>query len=81
MKKKAKKVAKLVKLAPKEPTLMDRLPANYGEWLLLCIKFTERAISNPRKESDKMMIEQSDRLQNKLAEWKLVNTNAQLRHL
>jgi hypothetical protein len=75
MKKKAKKVQ------PKVATLMDRLPANRGEWLLLCIKFTERCISNPPKKTEQMLVEQSDKLLNELAEWKKANKDVTLRNL
>lgn len=60
---------------------MDRLPVNRGEYLLLCIKFTDRVIANPPRESDQHMVDQSNRLKNELLEWKKSNPGAQLRHL
>lgn len=75
MAKKAKKVKY------KGPTLLDRLPNNHGEWLLLCIKFTERVIANPPRESDQQMINQAARLKAELEEWKKANKGETLRNL
>lgn len=69
MRKKAKKVRKI---KHKGPTLMDRLPKNHGQWLGLCIKFTERAID---KGGNSYLVDQLWRLQIQLDEWKKENPN------
>ena len=65
----------------KGPTLMDRLPENHGEWLMLCIKFTKRAITHPELESQKFLIDQANRIEAELTEWKKSNPGATLRNL
>ena len=50
----------------KTPSLTGSLPRNRVEWLELCIKLSERAISGP--ESGKDMIEQVKRLENQLVD-------------
>lgn len=74
-----KKIVKSKKLkARKGPTLMDKLPKNHGEWLMLCMKFTKRAIDQSR---DTSMTGQYDRLSTQLKEWKALNPGAVLRNL
>jgi hypothetical protein len=46
------------------PSLMDTLPNNRNQWLQLCIKLSERAISS--QENHKDMIKQVERLKSEL---------------
>lgn len=65
----------------KGQTLLDRLPENHGEWLLLCIKYTDRAITHPEAESQKFLIDQKERIESQLEEWKKANPGSRLRNL
>jgi hypothetical protein len=76
-----KKAQKAKKIKPKGPTLMDRLPNNHGEWLLLCIKFTKRAITHPELESQAFLVKQAERIEKELEDWKIANPNETLRDM
>jgi hypothetical protein len=65
-----KKSTKKAKKQLEGPTLIDRLPKNHGEWLELCVKFTDRAISNPPRESEKWLVDQSFRLEKQIDAWR-----------
>ncbi len=54
-------------------TLIDRLPSNHGEWLELCVKFTDKAIHDPPYKEDQWLIDQSERLEKQLEEWRKNN--------
>ena len=75
MRKKAKKIEY------KGPTLMDRLPENQGEWLMLVIKNTKKVLGDHTEASYQFLEDQLFRLEDELAQWKLVNPNEVLRDL
>jgi hypothetical protein len=65
-----KKTSKRPKKQRKGQTLIDRLPKDHGEWLELCVKFTDKFISNPPRESEKWLIDQSFRLEKQIDVWR-----------
>ena len=75
MRKKAKKIKY------KGPTLMDRLPNNQGEWLMLAIKNTQKTLGGHAEKSYDYLEDQLERLQGQLKEWKLANPKEKLREL
>lgn len=68
-KKITKKTRKIREKTKNAPTFKDNLPKNHGEWLELCIKFTERAIDS----GSDFLIDQLWRLQVELEEWREEN--------
>jgi hypothetical protein len=62
---------KTKKVAPKAPTIMDRLPKNRGEWLELVIKMTEKHIIDGRPD---YLVSQAERLKAELKVWKEENS-------
>lgn len=60
---------------------MDRLPRNHGEWLMACIKLTQKAMNNPPLESEQYLVRQISNLKSSLDSWKKLNPNAKLRQL
>jgi hypothetical protein len=54
-------------------TLMDRLPRNRGEWLLLCVRLTEKAIKSNKMNVYKYQTDQVARLKAELVEWQNAN--------
>lgn len=49
---------------------LESLPSNRGEWLELVIKITKKAMHNPPLESEKYLLDQIDRLNLELKEWR-----------
>lgn len=80
MKKHSKKPVKKAKKY-NGPTLLDRIPCNQGERLMVMIKFTKRVISNPPLEYEQSFVDQLGRLEAKLEEWKKANPKEKLRNL
>lgn len=78
MRKKTKKVSKI---KPKAPTLMDRLPLNQGEWLMLVIKNTISVLGDHYEPSYDYLENQLDRLEKELKAFKLANPTVKLRDL
>lgn len=75
-----KKIVKSKKLkAHKGPTLMDKLPKNHGEWLMLCIRLTQKARNG--EGAGGFLNDQVQRLTVQLEEWKSLNPSAELRNL
>jgi hypothetical protein len=75
MRKKAKKIKY------KGPTLMDRLPDNDGEWLMLVIKNTKRVLGDHTEASYQFLEDQLFRLEDRLVLWKQENPGMILRDL
>lgn len=72
MKKVVRKKKSAAKKVKKQPTVMDTLPRNHGEYLELLIKMTERVIRPGI--SDMTMTNQAIRLKAELAKWKSENS-------
>jgi len=77
----SKKPNKAVEAKTNTLTLMDRIPNNRGEWLMLCIKLTKRAITHPNLESQAFLVVQVERMRTQLKEWKKTNPNEELRDI
>ena len=59
---------KLTKNSVEKPKSRIVFPENRGEWLELCIKYTDRAMSGPH--GLKTLQGQKDRLEKELQEWR-----------
>jgi len=75
MRKKTKQIKK------KGPTLMDRLPENQGEWLMLVIKNTKKVLGGHSEASYDFLEDQLDRLEKELEAFKASNPDLRLREL
>lgn len=69
------------KIKKKGLTLLDRLPENEGEWLLLVIKNTKRSLGDHTEASHQYLEDQLFRLEDQLAQWKTENPGTVLRNL
>lgn len=72
---------KTKKIKYQGPTLMDRLPENEGEWLMLVIKNTQKVLGGHAEASYDYLEDQLERLEQKLKEFKAANPGVKLRDL
>jgi hypothetical protein len=69
------------KIKYKGPTLMDRLPDNQGEWLMLVIKNTKKVLGDHTEPAYQYLEDQLFRLEDQLVQWKQENPGTVLRDL
>lgn len=77
----ARKPKKIKKKAYKGPTLLDRLPENQGEWLMLVIKNTKKVLGDHTEASYQYLEDQLFRLEDRLVQYKAANPGMILRDL
>jgi hypothetical protein len=70
-----------MKKKSQKSTLKDKLPKNEGERTLLCIKLTERALTQPDSESQQYLVRQLDAYNRELEAWMLANPKEQVRNV
>jgi hypothetical protein len=69
-------------MAKKDKKVMHQIKIanNRGEILLLYIKYTKRVLSNPPLKSEEFLVNQLNRIEQELVEWKKANKKVKLRN-